>query len=254
MNFRFSKYFYLLGLAFFACATPSSNVVRIAAASNMQFALQKLTKIFEAKTSIKTQLIIASSGKHTAQIMEGAPFDVFLSADMAYPESIYKKGLSSSAPKVYAQGQLVLWAGKKNDELSLNTLLDTDINHIAIANPKTAPYGIAASQILDSYDLISSVKNKLVFGESISQVNQFISTGAVQLGFTVKSVVMANKLNFEGSWIDLPKETYEPVNQGIVLLDKKNGKNQNALEFYNFLFSNEAQQVLKDFGYLGIDN
>ena len=219
----------------------------------MQFALKELTKVFEEKHNIETELIIASSGKHTAQIIEGAPFDLFLSADLSYPETVYKSGLSSLPPKIYARGQLVLWSGQKEKELDINFLLSDDVDHIAVANPNNAPYGKATQECLVNLELYSKVKEKLVYGENISQVNQFVSTGAAQLGFTAKSVVLAPAIRFKGSWIDVATQSYSPVNQGIVLLDKRKSYNVEALNFYNFLFSDQAQQILKDFGYLGIE-
>jgi len=246
---RFFNKYWLLPFLILSCTTPSSNVVRIAAASNMQFVLDELTDQFEKKENIKTELIIASSGKLTSQILEGAPFDIFLSADLNYPQTIYdaKKGLS--IPKVYAYGQLVLWSGKKRDNLNLDKLLTPDIEHIAIANPAHAPYGQAAKECLDHHELSNQLSEKIVYGESISQVNQFVSTGAVEFGFTAKSVVLAN--DQKGSWINIDTSEYSPIKQGIIMIDRGKGVDLNTQKFHNFLFDVEGQRILKEFGYLG---
>ncbi len=246
------NYAWILLLSFWSCSPTPSNTLRIAAASNMQFALADLTHTFDLQSGAKTELIISSSGKLTAQIIEGAPFDIFLSADMKYPQAIYEKGKCIEPPEIYARGQLVLWSANKKDGLSLESLLDDDIKHIAMANPINAPYGFAAKECLAYHNIETKITDKLVFGESISQVNQFISTGAAEIGFTSKSVVMAPNMNSTGSWIDLPISSYSPVNQGIVIIDNKKNNNTLAQEFYKFLFTDEAQQILKDFGYLGI--
>jgi len=236
-----------------SCNSPSEiNSVKIAAAANMQFALAALADSFEVNSQIETELIISSSGKLTAQIIEGAPFDIFLSADMKYPQKIFDSGLSKSPPKIYARGQMVLWSKRSRIDLDIQQIIDSNIKHIATANPINAPYGKAAQECLEYYKLSDSISSKIVYGESISQVNQFISTGAAQIGFTSKSVQYAGDNDKTGSWIDIPLKSYAPIYQGAILLDKKSNFHPEAQKFYEFLFSNQGQQILKDFGYLGI--
>ena len=240
----------LLALVF-ACnsATKESSKVTIAASANMQYALGPITEKFTEKTGIPCQLIIASSGKHTAQIMEGAPFDVFISADMKYPSDLYKKGFATAPPEIYASGKLVLWTMVDGLPVSIENLNDISINHIALANPKTAPYGQAAIEVLKKYELLDSLKNKLVYGESIGQTNQFIYSKSAEIGFTAQSVVLAPEMKGKGKWLLVSDTDYKPIAQGAVVIKQSEGNKQQVNKFYNFLFSNEAKIILKDFGY-----
>ncbi|MBT8180478.1 MAG: molybdate ABC transporter substrate-binding protein [Eudoraea sp.] len=230
-------------------ATKESSKVTIAASANMQYALGPITEKFTEKTGIPCQLILGSSGKHTAQIMEGAPFDVFVSADMKYPTKLYDKGLTTVPPEIYAYGKLVLWTMVDELPLSMAKLNDSSINHIALANPKTAPYGQAAVEVLEKYALLDRLKNKLVYGESIGQTNQFIYSESAEIGFTAQSVVLAPEMKGKGKWILVNDADYNSISQGAVVIKQSEGNNHNANKFYNFLFSNEARIILKDFGY-----
>jgi len=230
-------------------ATKESSKVTIAASANMQYALGPITEKFTEKTGILCQLILASSGKHTAQIMEGAPFDVFVSADMKYPMNLYDKGFTTAPPEIYAYGKLVLWTMVDGLPVSIAKLNDSSINHIALANPKTAPYGKAAVEVLEKYALLDSLKNKLVYGESIGQTNQFVYSESAEIGFTAQSVVLAPEMKGKGKWVLVNDTDYNPISQGAVVIKQSEGNNPNANKFYNFLFSNEARIILKDFGY-----
>lgn len=221
----------------------------IAVAANMQFAMRALTHAFAKENGVECDLIISSSGKLTAQIKAGAPYDLFVSADMKYPEDLYKSGFALEAPKIYAFGKLVLWSMDRKVKPSLSILKTKMIRHIACANPKTAPYGVAAVQALKHYDLYNLVKSKLVYGESISQTNQFIISESAELGFTAKSVVLSPDLKGSGSWVEINPDSYAPIAQGVIVLKRKNSEEANALKFYNFLFSAEAKKILKKFGY-----
>ena len=237
----------LLLLFFFTnCKTSSINNLHIATASNMQFAMKAIIEAFEAETSIKCEMIVSSSGKLTAQIKEGAPYDIFVSADMKFPNRLYKDGFSIAEPQNYAKGKLVLWSMKEEIQPSIAMLISADINHIALANPKTAPYGKAAMETLDFYKLTHQVQEKLVYGESISQTNQFISLEAAEIGFTAKSVVSAPFMKGKGRWIEIPDSVYSPIEQGVILL--KNAKKEASL-FYEFLFSKKGKAILVDYGY-----
>ncbi len=236
-------FIFLILTTLFSCKNNAPKTLNIAVAANMQFAMKKITHDFSSKTGIQCNLIVGSSGKLTAQIKEGAPFDIFASADMKYPNNLFQKGYSSEKPQLYAFGKLVLWS-LKTDSLNFNALKKA--KHIAISNPKTAPYGNASIEVLKNKELYKSVQNKLVYGESISQTNQFIISKSVDLGFTSKSVVMAPVLKDKGKWIDIPSNLYTPIAQGIILL---NTSNQNAKEFYEYMKSNAAKKTLLDFGY-----
>ncbi|MEO6187741.1 MAG: molybdate ABC transporter substrate-binding protein, partial [Ginsengibacter sp.] len=186
-----------------ACNEQRDQTLTIAVAANMQFAAKDLVNAFTSETGIKTKLIISSSGQLTAQIKAGAPFDVFISADMKYPMELFSSGHATKKPIVYAYGKLVLWSLVDSIAPSINTLTSARINHIAIANPKTAPYGMAAIEVLKRHALYEPLKNKLVYGESISQTNQFIISKSAGVGFTAKSVVLSPQMEGKGKWTEI---------------------------------------------------
>ena len=237
----------LLCVLLTACGGTKDKGITIAAAANMQNAIGDLIKAFEAKTGKGAQLIISSSGKLTAQIKEGAPYDLFVSADLKYPQAIHAAGLAREKPRTYAYGKLVLWTRTKGLEANLAAL--EEVRHIALANPKTAPYGRAAMEVLEHYGLYERLKDKLVFGESVSQVNQFITSGAAQIGFTANAVVQSPGMRGEGQWMLIDPAAYSRIDQGIVLLRSRPEQEELARAFYDFLFSVPGQDILERYGY-----
>lgn len=238
----------LLALTASACSNSQEDQLTIAASANMQFAMVELEKAFELETATDIEVILGSSGKLTAQIIAGAPYDLFLSADMKYPEKLFDEGLSENEPIVYAYGKLVVWSSLDS------ALTNTQENNLrtmkmAIANPKTAPYGQAAAQYLKSTGDWDKLSNRLVFGESISQVNQFMVSKAVKIGFTAKSSMYSEAFRNNGTWTEIPDIMYEPLAQAMVQLKvRPNLKNQ-AKAFYNFILSATGQEILNNFGY-----
>ncbi len=230
-----------------SCKQVDTQTLNIATAANMQFAMTEIVQSFTKHTGIKCNIITGSSGKLTAQIKEGAPYDVFVSANTKYPEDLYKDGFTTSKPKIYGYGGLVLWS-TTSEKPSFSILMNDAIEHIAIANPKTAPYGEAAVSVLKKMGVYEKIEHKLVYGESISQTNQFILSRAADIGFTAKSVVLSPKIKGEGDWISID-DNYTPIAQGIVLL-KNSEKKQQSEQFYTFIFSDQAKNILKKFGYL----
>ena len=231
----------------------AAHKITVAVAANMQFVMELLQKDFEHETAIKVEVISGASGKITAQIIEGAPYDVFVSADTKFPEELFKKGMTVEAPKVYATGQLVLWTMR--DDIKMTTgmgeLTQDKIKKIAIANPKTAPYGTAAEEALTYFHLYDKLKSKLVYGENISQTEQFVATQAAEIGFIAKSLVLADELKNKGHWVDVDKKAYNPVKQGAVIL--KHGKDTNYADcqkFFQYLFSSKAKAVFRKYGYI----
>ena len=241
------KKFLLLILVITACSQKNTKKLTIATASNMQFAITELVQAFTEQSGIECETIISSSGKLTAQIMEGAPFDIIVSADMKYPEELFKNGFTTSEPKIYAYGTLVLWSMENDVEVSISSLTKNDIKHIAIANPKTAPYGLASIEVLKHYNIIDSLQHKLVYGENISQTNQFITSKAAEIGFTSKSVVIANKT--KGKWVEINSNIYTPILQGIAVIKNNNNNSKEAKQFYDFMFSPKGKEILDKFGY-----
>ena len=226
----------------------NENTLHIATSANMQFAMIEIVSEFEKENDIKTELIVSSSGKLTSQIEQGAPFDIFVAANTKYPAYLDSMGLTTSAPRVYAYGKLGLWMLKEFPPTL--ALLTTDtIQKIAIANPKTAPYGKASIDVLKHYRIYEQVKHKLVFGESISQVNQFITTGSVDIGFTAYSIVSNTKMKTIGKWTSINLNDHGEILQAAVIL-KESTNPEKAKVFYNFLFSERAREILNKYGYL----
>ncbi|MBT8184968.1 MAG: molybdate ABC transporter substrate-binding protein, partial [Eudoraea sp.] len=199
---------------------------------------------------IGCHLITASSGKLTAQITEGAPYDIFIAADMKYPRELYNSGLALAPPVSCGYGQLVLWTTTEGLSPSIPLLQQGTITHIALANPQTAPYGRAAMEVLNHYGLYEDLSHKLVYGESISQTNQFITSRSAELGFTAMAVVLSPGLSGQGSWSVIDKKAYSPIEHGAVIINRDQGNSDDIQAFYEYLFSGEAKMLLKNFGYL----
>ncbi len=232
------------------CGEPQNQqTITIAAAANMQFAMEALTQRFTKETGIACHLIIGSSGKLTAQIKEGAPYDIFVSANMKYPEEIANSNLAATVPEVYGYGKVVLWTMDSTITTNIDWLTEDAIAHIAIANPRTAPYGAAAVEVLKHYGLFDSLKPKLVYGESIAQTNQFISSGAAEIGFTAQSVVLSSTMKGKGHWTVIDPKLHSPIAQGIVVLKGPETKMKLRNAFHTFIFSQEARKILSNFGY-----
>jgi molybdate transport system substrate-binding protein len=253
LNLRIVMHMKLITVAMmlFVSTVQAGESITVAVAANVKYAFDDISAAFTKETGIAVTSVVSSSGKLTAQIKHGAPYDVFLSADMKYPASLHKDGLAVVAPKVYANGALVLWTKKVIDlNKGMAVLTDATILKVAIANPKLAPYGRETIKALDYYKLKSSVEPKLVYGESISQVNQYIDTKSVDIGFTAKSVVVSPELRGQGTWVEVPVESYEPIAQGMVIL-KHGAQNHGdaARKFYGFILSNQSRDILSQYGY-----
>ena len=240
-------YLFLIFLLF-ASATFSQQL-RVAVAANAQFVSQKLKEEFKKETGIDADLTISSSGKLTAQIEQSAPFDVFMSADMKYPQELADKDLTTGQPAIYAYGTLVMWSLQKRDlSKGLATVLNEDVNKVAVANPKLAPYGEATIAALTKQNLLEKAAPKIVYGESISQVNQYLLTGAADIAFTAKSVVLDTAMSGKGNWVEVNKSLYNPIAQGVVMI-KNSANAEAAKKFYSFLFSKKAKAIFIKYGY-----
>lgn len=242
-----------IGLFVFAgillTTTSFAQGLKVAAAANLQSIIEVLQKDFKQKTGINIDPIVGSSGKLVAQIKNGAPFDVFLSADMSFPEALYKDNLSTKAPVAYTYGSLIICS---NQDIGFENweriLLTPRIKKIAIANPSVAPYGAAAEELLKKKGILENVKSKMVYGESISQVNTYITTGVVEVGFTTQALIkdQANKTPLFWKLVD-PK-TYNPIQQGMVIL-KHAQNNPDAEKFYQYILSAGAKRIFEQYGY-----
>lgn len=230
----------------------AAETLNVAVAANVKFAFDELQAEFKKSSGIDINSVVASSGKIAAQVKSGAPFDVFLSADMEFPAALHRDGYAASAPRVYAYGVLVLWTLEPLDMgKGVAVLTDPAVHKVAIANPRLAPYGEEAMRVLDYYKLRAAVEPRLIYGESIAQVNQYIDTRSASIGFTAKSVVLAPQLQGRGKWLEVPKESYSPIAQGVVVL--KHGAETHAAaaqRFMEFLATPGARSILEKYGYL----
>ena len=233
------------------CKNAQHSKLRIAVAANMQYVMEEIINEFEKNTSESCELIVGSSGKLMAQILEGAPYDIFISADKKYVDPLFESG-TSAEPQKFARGRLVLWSIHQSDnfDLEIEDLTKPIVERIALANPKTAPYGEAAIQFLQNEELYEGVKNKLVYGESIAQVNQFIISGNVSCGLTAKSVVLLDKMVGKGSWIDISPSNHQPIEQYIARITGDRGNSEITMKFLKFLNSEKCASILEKFGYL----
>jgi len=234
------------------CALPArAETLTVAVAANVQYAFDDLRAAFTKQTGIPVKPIFGSSGKFTAQIQTGAPFDLFVSADMEYPEALHRAGLATSAPRVYAYGTLVLWSMKDIDlSKGLALLADKGIRKVALPNPQVAPYGREALRALQSAKLAEIVGPKLVYGESIGQASQYIYSGIVDAGFTAKSVVLSPEMQGKGKWVEVDPRLYTPIAQGAVILKQGQAAHpKEAQLFFDFLFSGQARAIFTRYGY-----
>jgi len=228
------------------CESPST--LKVATSANMQFAMEEIVTAYQEEHNVEIDLIVSSSGKLNAQIEQGAPFDVFVAANTKYPNNLFEKGLTIDEPKVYANGALAMWTLNQIG-LSYDVLLSDEIEKIAIANPKTAPYGEATVQVLKQEGIYEEIKHKLVYAESISQCNQFITSQTVDVGFTALSSVYLGKFDKIERWIPINTESHDPIEQAAVVL-KNTEHEAEAIDFYNYLFTEKSQDILKKYGYL----
>lgn len=242
-------------LFYFLCGWSTyearANEIHVAVASNFYNPFRAISKKFEEKTLHKVKIISGSTGKLYAQILNGAPFEIFLSADNVRTELLEQKGATISGSRYsYALGKITLWSPNINfiSNNIKSTLLLGHFSHIAIANPVTAPYGKATVQILKKLDLWKKLKSIAVQGENINQTFQFVFSNNAQLGFVALSQVLDPKIIHKGKRIDIPGNYYDPIKQDLVIL-KKGAHNNGVKDLWEFLKGDIAKQIIKNYGY-----
>ncbi|EKT4524562.1 molybdate ABC transporter substrate-binding protein [Pseudomonas putida] len=232
------------------CNSARADDVQVAVAANFTAPIQAIAKAFEQDTGHKLVAAYGATGQFYAQIRNGAPFDVFLAADDSTPAKLeQEKHIVPGSRFTYAIGTLALWSAKPGYVDAQGTVLKTgDYRHLSIANPKTAPYGLAATQVLDKLGLAEATRPKLVEGQNITQAFQFVSTGNAELGFVALSQVYKDgKVQSGSAWI-VPAQMHDPIRQDAVILDK--GKNNPAAKaLVDYLKSPKAVAVIKSYGY-----
>lgn len=242
-------FFILLIIAaiMFVNGQSTAGEIHVAVASNFTNAIKGITKRFEAKTGNKVTLIFGSTGKHYAQIKNGAPFDAFFAADIHRPELLENEGLALSGSRfTYAVGKVVLWSPKAGYVGPQGkVLVQKDFRHLAIANPKLAPYGKAAREVLQACGTWNELSGRLVYGENISQTYQFVKSGNAELGFVAYSQIKRPGQPIEGSLWEVPQTLYTPIEQQAVLLEES----EVARAFMIFVRSEEVREIIRGYGY-----
>jgi molybdate transport system substrate-binding protein len=224
-------------------------VLKIAVAANMNFSMTEIARSFEMEYNVKVEMSTASSGMLTSQIINGAPFDVFISANMDYPLALYSQELAS-LPEVYAFGKVVM-AVPSGIAIAKNwqeLLLSDEVKRIAIANPASAPYGIATLEALNKDGSYESLASKIILGESVAQVNQYLKIGSVDVAFTSNAFQANFKADY--AYYEIPRELYQPIKQGVSIIKQKSNMHKAASElFLNYLRSETCQTILLNHGF-----
>lgn len=234
------------------CQAARSQEVRVAAAADLKFALDELGAQYEKHSGKKIAAIYGSSGNFFAQIQNGAPFDLFLSADIEYPRKLEAAGLAEAGTLYeYAVGRIVIWmpsdAQADLANLGWRALLDPSVERIAIANPEHAPYGRAALAALRKAGVYEQVRRKLVYGENIAQAAQFVASGSAQTGIVALSLAVSPPMRDGKRW-QIPVEMYPPIEQGAVILKSAKDKD-GARALLAFLKSDTGRKILKTYGF-----
>lgn len=231
----------------------SAQQLTVAAAADLTSALPELAAQYKKQTGVDVKLSFGSSGNHTTQIENGAPFDIFFSADEDYPKQLIAKGLADKDTLYrYAIGRLVLWTPADSaldlQKVGIMALLAPSIKKIAIANPEHAPYGRAAEAALKSFGLYDQVAPKLVLGENVSQAAQFVESGNAQAGLIALSQALSPAMKDKGQYWTVPLDAYPPLNQAAVVLTRSTQKPA-ARKLLDFLRTPEATSLLSRYGF-----
>lgn len=233
-----------------SCATSNSenhqSELIIAAASNLTNVSSELSQRFEEKTGVTIIFTFGATADLAKQIENGAPFDVFVAADTVNVERLQKQGLLSDGPRVYARGRLVIWtpSGSRLQLQSLTDVTKPEFERVAIAKPDVAPYGDAALQSLRALGLWDQIAPKVVYGQNVAQVKQFVATGNAEAGFIPLSLLKPG----EGAYLEVDQNLHQPIQQAAGVV-KGSAKQDNAQQFVEFLLGEEGQRIFETGGY-----
>ena len=225
----------------------------VAAAADLNPALQDIARQFEKKTGVRVKLSFGASGSLTQQIQNGAPYDLFFSADMEYPRQLIARGQADAASlRKYSLGQLVLWVPANSpldvERRGIEALLDVSVKKIALANPQHAPYGRAAVAALKHAGLYDRLSDRLVLGENVSQAAQFAESGNAQAGFVALAHALSPARKNTGKFWVVPPDYYPRLEQGVVVVSSSRHKKE-AADFLRFLRTRDASDVLGRYGF-----
>ena len=243
----------ILFASLFIISSLFAGEINVAIAANVSYAIGELKAEFaKSNPGAKVRVTLGSSGKLTSQIKNGAPYGIFMSANMKYPEALFEDKLAIMKPIVYAKGELAYFSVKPRDfSKGVELLKNESVAKIAIANPKTAPYGKAAVEALKNANAYEDVKSKFVYAESISQVVSY-AVSAADVGVVAKSSLYGatmSQYKENVNWASVDERLYSPIKQGIVLL--KYGQNSKEYRaFYDFILSDKAKEIFKRYGYV----
>ena len=246
---------FVLVVAVAACFVTelcAAQDITVAAAADLQFAMSEIADRFQKQSGKTVKVIYGSSGNFAQQIQNGAPFDMFFSANLDYPKQLEAAGLTEPQTYYeYARGKIVLWVlndSRLDLSSGLKTLLDPSIREIAVANPQHAPYGKAAVAALQKENIYGMVKSKFVLGENISQTATFVLSGAADAGIIALSLAVSPNLKTKGRFIEIPGADYPPITQACVIL--KSSKNKEATkQFLAFLRTDAVAEALRQYGF-----
>lgn len=234
-------------LSGFSSAIADAEEIRVAVAANFSGAAKAVSSRFEANGDHRVTLVFGSTGKHYAQIHNGAPFDLFFAADARRPELLEEAGLCVAGSRfTYAQGRLILWSARDDYVDPEGRILRSDFHHLAIANPQHAPYGRAARETLEALGLWNHVQKRLVRGENIGQTFHFANSGTAELAFVAYSQIRVPGVLASGSYWEVPLSMYGPIYQQAVLLRNTPA----ARAFLEFVQSDEAKEIIRGYGYI----
>jgi molybdate transport system substrate-binding protein len=224
--------------------------IMIVAAADLKFALDEIVVLFKSThPAVHIETIYGSSGKFSTQIRQGAPYDLYFSADIAYPSALKAEGLASYEVQLYGVGRIVLWSQSRDaGKMTLADLTDPSIAKIAIANPQHAPYGKRAEEALKAAGVWEKVEPKLVYGENIAQTAQYVQSGNAQVGIIALSLALGPELAKQGSYALIPDKLHQPLEQGFIIT-KRAADNLLALEFSNFMATKETRTIMKRYGF-----
>jgi molybdate transport system substrate-binding protein len=230
----------------------AAQEVTVAAAADLQFAMQDVAARFEKETGKTVKLIYGSSGNFFQQIQNGAPFDLFFSANLDYPKRLEAAGLTEPGTYYqYAKGKIVIWAPKESKlDLSsgIRVLLDPSVKKIAVANPQHAPYGQAAVAAMQKENVYEKVKDKFVLGENISQTASFVASGSADVGIVALSLALSPNMKDKGRYAEIPGDDYPPIEQACVILASSKNKDA-ARRFVTFVKTASMADVLRSYGF-----
>lgn len=233
-------------------STAVADEITVAAAADLSFAFQEIAARFEKETGHSVKLSFGSSGNFFSQIQNGAPFDLFFSADIDYPKKLEAAGLAEPGTlSQYARGKIVLWVPKDSKidvSRGLTVLLDPNVRKITIANPQHAPYGRAAVAAMQRENVYDKIQDKLVFGENISQTAQFVESGNADIGILALSLALAPALEEKGKYFEISASNYPPIDQGCIIL-KSSRKKELARQFLAFLKKPESVELMRSYGF-----